>query len=184
MKTAKMHKDEASGYFGFLLSLVEITPGDGSQLDGVLTELHETPFTAVLTDDDTRVMDGMSLRAHFRHEDPEVYLINHPQYSCSVLELLIALAIRMSEECDRPAWACFEMFMCNLGLHRYTDSMKEMHPGPWHNGCSDIVRRFVRRTYKSNGTGGLFPLKRPNIQDQRQVPLWYQMNEYMKENDI
>ena len=32
-----------------------------------------------------------------------------------------------------------------------------------------------------NGTGGLFPLKRPRV-NQRRVEVWYQMSEYLMEN--
>jgi hypothetical protein len=50
--------------------------------------------------------------------------------------------------------------------------------------ASDLVmftcQRVINRTYGPDGSGGLFPLHKPHILDQRRVELWYQMQYYLE----
>ena len=46
----------------------------------------------------------------------------------------------------------------------------------------EILNRVVWRTNESDGTGGLFPLSRPYL-DQRDVEIWSQLNAFLLEQD-
>lgn len=65
--------------------------------------------------------------------------------------------------------------IANLGLASQTDMMFDEHY------VSTVIGRWIDRAYKKNGEGGLFPLRRTRV-DQRNVPIWDQMGEYLVEN--
>jgi hypothetical protein len=44
----------------------------------------------------------------------------------------------------------------------------------------EILHTLIWRTYDPDGTGGFFPLTRPQF-DQRTIEIWYQMNAYSME---
>ena len=48
---------------------------------------------------------------------------------------------------------------------------------------SERLNTFIYREYERNGKGGMFPLKTPSG-NQKKVQLWYQLAEYLIENDI
>jgi hypothetical protein len=66
--------------------------------------------------------------------------------------------------------------MENLDLERYNDNT------PFSDAAIDeLLDRVIWRTYRRNGAGGLFPLKRTR-EDQRQVEIWYQLCAYLLED--
>lgn len=97
----------------------------------------------------------------------------------SVLEMLIVLARRVSFESYSTPDAWFWKLLENLELNRCTD---------YHyndNVAREIERtleRFLDRRYSSDGVGGIFPLRQP-AGDQRNIELWYQMSEYLREGE-
>lgn len=142
----------------------------------LFTYLHGVDFNYILDMDGNRAEDGVDLRYRFAYEQDvdsrlvASYLDNRP---CSVLEMMVALAIRCEEDIandpeigDRTnEW--FWVMIGNLGL-KYADDI-----------CYDekqtamIVDKFLNRKYARNGKGGLFCI--PGIdKDLRSVEIWYQ----------
>ncbi len=103
---------------------------------------------------------------------------------CSVLEMLVALAISIDNDLmidtyhpNRTAeW--FWMMIDNLGLGSYDDYKYSYEA---KEEISYIVDTFLERKYLYDGKGGLFPLKNPRT-DQRMVEIWFQMQSYFYEN--
>lgn len=137
----------------------------------LLGHLHDTEFIFSIPRDANRAEDGVNLRYRFAYETgyPEVFLDG----PCSVLEMIIALAIRIEETImddpdvgDRTGQWVWGM-LNNLGLGFMDDDR--------YDGCyvEDVILRFLNRTYEPDGRGGLFTIKRCRS-DLRDVELWYQ----------
>jgi len=149
----------------------------------LLAYLHDVTFTYIIGMDSNRAEDGTDLRYRFGYEnlyeDPMIatYLDDH---DCSVLEMMIALAIRCEEHImDDPdignrtgQW--FWNMVVNLGLGSMTDTNFDSG----HTG--NIIQRFLDRKYNRNGEGGLFTVKHSK-RDLRSVEIWYQMCWYLDE---
>jgi hypothetical protein len=168
-------------YFLWLCDLVE--GGLDHKYRELLWYLHRKDFDANLPNDDNRAEDGKKLREQYFYailqEDHSVW--NTP---CTMLEMLIALAQRiefiMSDEDkgDRTAHWFWEMVK-NLGLKKITKNDLDMESKIHAN--DSILTTFHNRSYRSNGKGGLFPLKELLVEDQRKVEIWYQMQAYIQE---
>lgn len=130
---------------------------------------------------ENRYDDGIDLRYRFGNEqgyrDSMIasYLDNRP---CSVLEMIIALAIRLEEHImDDPdignrtgQW--FWDMIVSLGLGSMDDSkFDKAH-------AIDVIRRFLDRDYGRDGKGGLFTIEHCRY-DMRDIEIWYQANWYL-----
>lgn len=173
-----------SKYFDWMCQLVcnrRYTRGLSYQK--LLWFLHNVDFNYTIEMDGNREEDGIDLRYRFGYENSyenamiSSYLDNSP---CSVLEMMIALAIRCEEHImDDPdignrtgQW--FWDMVENLGLRKMTDAR-------FDEGCADeVAQRFLDRRYKRNGEGGLFTVEHCR-QDLRTVEIWYQMCWYLDE---
>lgn len=143
----------------------------------LLKHLHETEFVALLEMDENRIEDGMDLRFRFEEETGHAY-IWHYDRSCSILEMMVALAIRCEEHImDDPSignrtgkwlWHMIE----NMGLSDMCDD--DYDP----DYVEDVVDRFLGRRYCSNGEGGLFTVENSGY-DLRRVDIWYQAMWYL-----
>lgn len=144
-------------------------------------KLHSRVFVWTVHNDANRAADGISLRGRYIDETgvgatEEIFM--HP---CTVLEMMVALACRMETDImfdpefgDRThQW--FWIMIENLGL----DGMDDDHFDD--ENVNHILNVLLNRTYFMNGSGGLFPLKRPK-HNQRRVEIWYQMSEFLVEN--
>ena len=112
--------------------------------------------------DANRAIDGANLRNMYMEEDDlpfeDGYFDTLP--SCSVLEVMIALADRIEMDYlrdpdmgDRTSvW--FWLMLCNLGLDDCTDARFN------ENRVSEVVTLFLNREYKCDGNGSLFVTKR------------------------
>lgn len=148
----------------------------------LFTFLHNTEFTYFVPYDENRADDGIALRYRFclLHdcEDME-YCLDGP---CSVLEMMVALAIRCEERImldpikgDRTAqW--FWTMMSSLGL----SSMTDYNFNDWL--VNDIVTRFLNREYEPDGRGGLFTVKGWE-RDARDAEIWHQLMAYLNSLD-
>lgn len=142
----------------------------------LLNKLFELPFESHLGRDDDRAEDGLMLR----YESPCIYSEELAFRECSVLEMLIALSIRIDEEyVGEPGYPhpekIFWELISNLGLDLFDDknfSQTEVFK---------IVSRWILREFDDNGDGSIFPL-RYTTRDQRYVEIWSQMQEYLSEN--
>lgn len=135
-----------------------------------LRELYETPFFFSVANDDNRGNDGFDLRDEFLDEH---LLSDRSLISFSnVLEVLVAIAQRMDfilfdpdvEESQTPEY--FWELIENLKLlpNSPTNRIK--------------ISKFLNRKYSPEGVGGIFPLN-DTERDQREVEIWYQMQEYI-----
>lgn len=169
-------------YFGWLKTLVEYfdTPIPHMQL---FRRLHQNTFIPVIERDQNRADDGIALR----DEAPKLLVpeetISTIDSPCSFLEFLIALARRMNYIYARPdedrTQDCFWTLLRNLGLDELDDSQYS-YLGVADEMVDAAVSRVNDRTFETNGYGGLFPLEHPRM-NQRNVEIWYQMNQYMIE---
>ena len=144
----------------------------------LLSHLHSVEFTYTIQRDSNRAADGIELRYRFslakNHKDWYLYLDG----PCSVLEMMVALAIRCEEGImDDPSigdrtgqW--FWGMITSLGLGSMLDEQYDRRYVDY------IIQRFLNREYKPNGEGGLFTIRNTK-QDMRTVEIWYQLNEYI-----
>ena len=147
--------------------------------------LYETPFRVIILMDENRVGDGLSLRNRFAweqglsREDRDILESYRP---CSVLEVMIALALRCEEEYmakeddEDPVGNWFEPMLWNLGLFRMNDS----HYDP--DIVADKLETFLSRRYSPDGLGGLFYI--PGIQeDMRKIEIWQQLRMWLSHKE-
>lgn len=180
--------DVAQGYFEYLCEIIHVDQIDRSYWI-LAHDLHARPFYALIPHDENRASDGLELREEYLRE------IQYPKYvdiegECSVLEMLIGLARRMDFETsdpydfynttDRTAYWFWEM-IDNLGLLAFDDDSYVDYGGMTRVNWE--IDRLLKRAYKRNGDGGLFPLMQTS-QDQRNTELWYQMNAYLTEREL
>jgi hypothetical protein len=167
-------------YFDFLCNIV----GRRNEYEELLKQLHRTEFYSLVPNDHNRGADGEHLREIFcdmmRLSTP--ILFNKP---CSVLEMLIGLAHRLEFESAQSSWEkspeeWFWILLNNLGLDEYTND-EYFNDRDTLSRVDIILDIFLRRLYKRNGEGGLFPLRYPK-ENQRKVEIWYQMTAYILEN--
>lgn len=150
----------------------------------LFARLHDREFTYLIDMDGNRYEDGINLRYRFGYERGypnamiATYLDDGP---CSVLEMMVQLAIRCEEDImDDPNMGVrtsrwFWEMIDNLGLTHATDDRFDF------DHVDDIITTFLEREYERDGRGGLFVI--PNCKrDLRDVEIWYQMCWYL--NDI
>lgn len=146
--------------------------------------LHETEFIYILDMDANRADDGIDLRYRFaweRHLDARKVDTAFGDRSCSVLEMMAALAMRCEEHItddpesgNRTGKWFFEMVE-SLGLEDMDDEHFDKIT------AADILVRFMRREYRADGRGGLFTVD-DGIHDMRDTEIWYQMMWYLNED--
>lgn len=153
----------------------------------LLSKLHSINFYSIVANDDNRGEDGKRLRDIFLDEmegRPNAASFSVPKGPCTVLELLIGIAIRMENELMGNPRATtmpdyFWMLIKNLDLYRCNDSdYFRRFDG---EVIDEVIEIFLSRRYERDGTGGLFPL-RSRRQDQRAIEIWYQMMVWLMEN--
>ena len=169
----------ANEYFEWLLKL---TCGEGRSrrfsYKKLLTRLHNIRFRYSIAHDRNRAEDGVDLRYRFvlihGYEDSYDLVMEALDKPCSVLEMMVALAIRCEENImddpnigDRTSqW--FWGMVTNLGLGSMTDEQYD------RRFVDDIVKTFLDRKYAPDGKGGLFRV-RDCDRDLRTVEIWYQL---------
>lgn len=146
--------------------------------EGLLRQLHDTPFIWVVPNDVNRAEDGRELRDSLL-DDHGITLNDRDKLfeaDASVLEVLAALAERASFQSERSIEEWFSIFLENLGLLEFClieDTSERV--------VDDILNNWMLRNYSTSGTGGLFPLTNPP-ENQRLMELWYQMSVYIQED--
>jgi hypothetical protein len=149
----------------------------------LFAHIHDTEFTPLLDGDFDRADDGLSLRYRFACErdcigDAEIYLDPGTYGPCSVLEMMIALALRCEETImddpeigDRTGQWFWEM-MVNLGIGSMIDSRYDRAT------VDSILSCFNNREYSRDGKGGLFRIRNCSS-DLRSVDIWHQLCWYL-----
>lgn len=171
-------------YFEWLYSQIEKRGSPG--LETFILELHSYPFVCYIPNDDNRVEEGIGLRYKFSDENNIDVAENLLFGTCTLLEMLIALAERMDFVLFDPIkgprrWLWFWLFVDNLKLQKYTNNDRQKDILQKQKFNQIVINKFLRRDYLPNGTGGLFPLENP-ASDQRTIEIWYQMMAYIHEN--
>lgn len=149
----------------------------------LLKYLHDRDFEFIIEMDSNRAEDGTDLRYRFAYDykrsGPSTigYLDDGP---CSVLEMMVALAIRCEEHImDDPEMGnrtghWFWIMIENLGLRSMSDNNFD------ERYVEKVIDRFLNREYNENGEGGLFTVRNCGL-DLRTVEIWYQMCWYLDE---
>lgn len=170
-------------YFNWLTSHLNSPEYNLCDYSLLLSALYDEPFEVKLKLDWNRHADGIEMRHNFARELglSSVTIDMAVGTTCSVLEMMIALALRCENDImgnwdigDRTnVW--FWQMIQSLGLIGMTDDTFD----------SLIFKRvmtiFINRRYESNGAGGLFTIMNPT-KDMRSVEIWYQMAAHL--NDI
>ena len=141
----------------------------------LLEYLYSVYFRYTIPKDHNRAEDGINMR--YRFHLCKGYWPDHDG-PCSVLEMMIALAIRCEETImddpdigDRTSqW--FWIMITNLGLGFMTDARFD------ESYVSVTINRFLDRAYEPNGKGGLFIIRNCD-RDLRTVEIWYQLCWYL-----
>lgn len=142
--------------------------------------LDTISFSYTIPNDGNRYDDGIDLRYRFG----DAKFIPHAaitaeldRYPCTVLEMMVALAIRCEEhimsderEGDRT-YIWFHRMLKSMGLDRVSDAKFA------RGYCVERIYRFLNHDYKPNGEGGLFTVN--NGRDLRRVEIWYQAMWYL-----
>lgn len=146
----------------------------------LLMYLHSTIFRhpSSVPNDGNRAEDGINLRERFAYEVGYRNVTDYLAGPCSVLEMMIALAIRCEEHImddpdigDRTAQWFWDMIH-SMGLYTMDDIAYSKAY------TAKIVTKFLDRDYKCDGSGGLFTV--PDCPyDMRVVEIWYQMCWYL-----
>ena len=171
-----MRKDEIlNEYFEWLYQLV---CGDrysnAISYKKLLAYLHHTEFTYLLSKDKNRAADGVDLRYRFSKERYHGHVPSCLDGPCSILEMMVALAIRCEETImddpkigDRTSqW--FWGMVTNMGLGYMSDNRFD------ERAAKEIIDRFLNRDYSQNGRGGLFTVRNCEY-DLTNIEIWTQM---------
>lgn len=144
----------------------------------LLAHLHNIEFTWFIPLDDNRADDGIKLRRRYALILDDLTIPDYILGPCSVLEMMVALAIRCEESImDDPQMGdrtgqWFWGMIHNLGLSPMIDSEFD------RDYVDDVIARFLNREYEPDGTGGLFTVKNCEY-DLRNVEIWCQLSWYL-----
>lgn len=175
-----------SDYFDWLSEIAipnEVTRGKYSKL---LNDLHRTKFRYSIPRDRNRVEDGIDLRWRYacdvtREDNRRTEIVNAlyiPDGACTILELMVALAMRIDETImSNPSYGdrTFQWFwnmVVSLGLGQMIDEQYD------EDYVEMVLNRFMDRKYDQDGKGGLFTIKdcEYNI---RTAEIWHQLCWYI-----
>lgn len=179
-----MNKDDIREiYFKWLYDIVcESRHVDGISYTKLLRQLHDTEFTYLIKRDENRAESGIDLRYRFAitegYENVSDQILYDLDAPCSVLEMMIALAISCEENImDDTSYGnrtsqWFWSMIVSLGLGPFTDTRYDRH-------LVDIsLSRFLNHEYEPNGKGGLFTIRGCKA-DLREEEIWVQMCWYL-----
>lgn len=141
--------------------------------------LDSVEFRYNVPKDRNRFMDGVCLRDRFI-DDVHCFGSAYPKSDkpCSVLEMMVALAIRCEENImsdehygDRTSqW--FWGMVNTLGLGWMDDDHFDLEQ------AQNVIDRFLNQEYSRNGKGGLFYIRNCR-RDVRKMEIWTQMCHYL-----
>lgn len=166
-----------SDYYIWLLDRVNVTLSEKQAYSFLFNTLFKREFKWSIETDENRASDGEELRRQYEDETGN---LTDDYEGCNMLEMLVALSIRcendimgLPDEDNTSHW--FWEMLKNLGLDIYSNSR-------WDPvRVNSILDKLIFRKYKSDGSGGLFPLRNAKT-DQRNVEIWYQMGSWLCEN--
>jgi hypothetical protein len=177
------NRDIQLQYIEWLSSLVLPDRETFKQYKKLMTALYSTEFKWIMDLDEDRYSDGYDLRYRFTSEnnlsayEVDELLCGHSY--CSVLEMMVALTIRMEDDIvgGDPRFG-------NRACLWFQTMLTSLHIIHMVNNSFDLIEFkhrmdiFLNREYAYNGDGGLFTINNPR-EDMRKVYIWYQMNWYL-----
>lgn len=166
----------ADGYFNYLVGIVGGTYGKLK----LLTFLYNTEFVwdyRIELDGD-RAENGKMLRYNYQHDTGKRCEYG-PDVPCTVLEMLVAMAIGIDRIMDEPsnpnAQRWFWEMLKNLGL----DDMYDISYN--QQKVIEAVGKWMNRDYDRKGRGSIFPLKKSAHIDMRKAHIWQQAGFYLND---
>ena len=174
-------KDQVNNdYFEWLCELVDSKRFSKSvSYRKLLVRLHDIEFIWFIPRDDNRADDGIRLRRKFQlHNDIDYDPYDYITGPCSVLEMMVALAVRCEEDIMDDALAgdrtgqWFWGMIRSLGLGEMIDSKFD------REFVDYTIDRFLNREYEPDGRGGLFTIKNCDG-DMRTIEIWWQLSWYL-----
>lgn len=166
-------------YYDYLLDIIDFRLPEHRKFGKLLEFLFSTKFIWIHPMDENRLNDGLYLRREFLFDfglDVNRDLWDDPG---NVLEVLTAFSKRVeieitgepgNDNLGRWFWEMLE----NLGV-LYSDYEFDSRI------VGQKVEKWLCRKFGENGKGGILPLRK-TTRDQRDVEMWYQMQEYLNEN--
>lgn len=176
-------------YLDYLYALMNVE--DDNEVITIFKELYNIDYLFDIPNDDNRCTEGIEVRLKFiedwrdTHDGELLWFVDKP---CSVLEMMIGLAFRWDNyiydaEVGSRATEFLLIMFSNLGLLSGPPTDDYVFES---NLCVfEKIEIMLEHTYEKNGRGGLFPLRvNKNNVDQRNLELWYQLQNYIEENYI
>ena len=148
----------------------------------LLTQLHDREFIYFVPYDENRAAEGIALRYRYclLHDCEDLeWCLDGP---CSVLEMMLALAIHCEEsimvdpDMDDRTSQWFWNMISNLGLGGATDNNYS------ERLVDDVITRLLNREYEPDGRGGLFRVRGWH-RDMRDAEIWHQLMAYINSID-
>lgn len=162
-------------YFDWLVSFTG-SVNETELYSKLLTHLHNRYFDFLLNEDDCRNADGIRLRTTFA-ELTGIYIYDLRRDRATILELMVALSIRMEDTMFDPSFGdrtglWFWGMIQSLGLLYMSDSQYD------EESIDETIDCFITRKYLPNGHGGLFTLDHEQV-DLRRIGIWTQSCWYL-----
>ena len=168
-------------YFYYLYNICMRGKNPNISYKKLFLHLHATPFEVKLDKDINRAYDALEMRKNYLKKyssDLDILNYMNTEYPCSVLEVIVALAMRCedtimanTEYGDRTTQWIWQMIV-SLGLGGQSDERYDT------KDVDNKLYIFMNRKYDRNGRGGLFTIKK-TLKDLRKVEIWCQMLWYL-----
>lgn len=145
----------------------------------LLDKLHSVRFIYSLPRDYDREADGISMRWTYYVRHGREYYPKSMGDSCSMLEMMVGLAMSMEYIMDDPEYGdrtsqWFFGMVTALGLGSQYNSRYD------EDVVDACLYRFFNRDYDPNGSGGLFRVVN-STEDMRELEIWVQANRYVSQ---
>ena len=160
-------------YYEWLIGQIDI-PNDRSYLD-LFERMHNHDFVWLIPNDDNRVQDALDLRLEFGTAESVLHLAGA---TATCLEMVVSLSRKVAftasgnSHAKQWAWTLIK----NLGLSRFNDPVTRENA----DQIDHILHDLIWRNYNADGSGGFFPLQRPDT-NQTEVEIWHQLHAYVTE---
>lgn len=170
-------------YFEWLFNMVcENRFAEDISFRKLIIHLHNTEFRYSIPNDGSRAREGENLRHRFAltqmPDVPEYEILDILAGRCSVLEMMVALAIYAEEhimsnpQIGNRTGQWFWNMVVNLGLGDQIDARFD------RLYVESVIQRFLDRKYEPTGQGGLFTIRNCH-RDLRRVEIFYQLCWYL-----
>ena len=180
------HERIKTEYLCYLMNRAQLRAAGELGYLKLCEKMQATGFLPILEMDANRCGECVNLRSDFAEADERInYILNRElSETGTMLELLIVLAEKIDYdlsdsrfESGNGTW--IKEMLLNCGLIEATNNAFR------YSGEEAFVEEILdilnRRKYGWDGQGGLFPLRWPK-EDQRDLELIIQMNNYIEEN--